>query len=136
MTRSEPSRPSSLGILVGHGELPQAMCQAAVSIVGREDGLIVLSNQGLSARQLEERLNQLVDENAEQDILVFVDLFGSSCANVSAKLKQRHPRIAVVCGVNLPMLVRFLCYRDRLGLSELFELVHRTGREEIKPTPG
>src|SRR5438552_14171426 len=42
-------------------------------------------------------------------VLVLVDVFGSTPGNVAARLAESG-RVAVVAGVNLPMLLRALCY--------------------------
>ena len=44
-------------------------------------------------------------------VLVLVDVFGSTPGNVAARLAESG-RVAVIAGVNLPMLLRALCYRD------------------------
>jgi PTS system ascorbate-specific IIA component len=44
-------------------------------------------------------------------VLVLTDIFGSTPGNVAARLAEPE-RVAVVAGVNLPMLLRALCYRD------------------------
>ena len=44
-------------------------------------------------------------------VLVLTDVFGSTPGNVAARLAEPG-RVGVVAGVNLPMLLRALCYRD------------------------
>jgi PTS system ascorbate-specific IIA component len=44
-------------------------------------------------------------------VLVLTDAFGATPGNVAAQLVEPG-RIAVVAGVNLPMLLRALCYRE------------------------
>jgi mannose PTS system EIIA component len=44
-------------------------------------------------------------------VLVLTDAFGASPGNVASQLAEPG-RIAVIAGVNLPMLLRALCYRD------------------------
>ena len=44
-------------------------------------------------------------------VLVLTDAFGASPGNAAAQLADPG-RVAVIAGVNLPMLLRALCYRD------------------------
>jgi mannose PTS system EIIA component len=44
-------------------------------------------------------------------VLVLTDAFGASPGNVATQLAEPG-RVAVIAGVNLPMLLRALCYRD------------------------
>ncbi len=44
-------------------------------------------------------------------VIVLTDAFGATPGNVASQLAEPG-RIAVVAGVNLPMLLRVLCYRD------------------------
>lgn len=53
---------------------------------------------------------QLVDAGA--GVLVLTDVYGATPANIALKL-QEPGRVEVVAGVNLPMLLRALTYRDR-----------------------
>ena len=59
-----------------------------------------------------EQARQLVAEvEGGSGVLVLTDLFGSTPGNVAARLVEAG-RVGVVAGVNLPMLLRALCYRD------------------------
>jgi len=131
MTRNSPAE--TVGIVVGHGSLPGALRDAALEIVGSNTGLEVVSNVNLESGRMDELLEQAVRDHPGSKMLVFVDLYGSSCSQASARLKRAHPGVAVICGVNLPMLVRFLYYRTKLDFARLVELMHQTGIEEIKP---
>ncbi len=135
MTRNDAGRRPILGIIVGSGDLPQALQKAAESIVGSSQGLVVASIEDFLATGLDSGLDRLVKEHSDKDILIFVDLYGSSCSHASARIKRAHPEIQSICGVNLPMLVRFLQHRNRLSFSELVDLMLRTGLEEIRPGP-
>lgn len=44
-------------------------------------------------------------------VLVLTDAFGATPGNVASQLVEPG-RVAVIAGVNLPMLLRALCYRD------------------------
>ncbi|MGF6730562.1 PTS system mannose-specific IIA component [Paraburkholderia youngii] len=46
----------------------------------------------------------------ENGALVLTDMFGATPANIAGRLATE-PDVRVLCGVNLPMLVRAVCYR-------------------------
>ena len=129
MTRNEPA---PVGIVVGYGDLPAALRDAALSIVNDPDALEAVSSVSRRAEGLDARLDEAVARHAESPVLLFIDLFGSSCAHGGAGFRARHPGTAVLCGVNLPMLVRFLYYRRKLGYAELVEFLRRSGQEGIR----
>lgn len=129
MTKSE--RTPIHGVVIGHGDLPHALAQAAGSIVGDLTGLAVISNIGETPIAMEDRLR---DELAAHPTgtIVFVDMYGSSCSTVGARACRRRDNVEVVYGVNLPMLIRFLSYRRRLDIAELAELMRVTGCESVR----
>jgi mannose/fructose-specific phosphotransferase system component IIA len=106
-----------LGVLVGHGKLAEGMLDAVSQITGSREGLIALDNEGLTPEALEQRLEALSSDGPS---VVFVDLPSGSCAFAARRLKLRQPRMAVVCGVNLPLLLDFVFHRS-LPLAEIIE---------------
>jgi mannose PTS system EIIA component len=56
----------------------------------------------------ESELDRLMEENGA---LVLTDLYGATPSNIAARLASL-PRVRVLAGVNLPMLVRAVCYRS------------------------
>jgi PTS system mannose-specific IIA component len=63
-------------------------------------------------------------------VIVFVDLFGGSPSNLAISL-LKPGSVEILCGVNLPMVLRAIQLRDKVGLSELVEDLLRSGREQI-----
>ena len=53
-------------------------------------------------------------------VLVFVDMFGATPGNIATQLAVPG-RVEVVSGVNLPMLMRTLCYRTTTAIADLPE---------------
>jgi mannose/fructose-specific phosphotransferase system component IIA len=66
--------------------------------------------------------------------IVFADLRTGSCGIAAAYCCRNGERRAVVCGVNLPMLLDFVFHRD-LPLDELVERLVDKGRDAIRVTP-
>ena len=69
----------------------------------------------------------LVDNG--KGVLVLTDIFGASPANLALKLLEPG-RIEGVAGVNLPMLLRALTYRER-GMDVLLTRAIAGGRDGV-----
>ncbi|MGD2151964.1 MAG: hypothetical protein PVG79_01775 [Gemmatimonadales bacterium] len=105
------------GILVGHGKLADGMLDAVAGITGSREGLTAVDNASMTPEALEEHVESLIGDSTS---VVFVDLPSGSCAYVARRLRHRHRRLAVVCGVNLPLLLDFVFHRT-LPLEEVVE---------------
>jgi PTS system ascorbate-specific IIA component len=74
------------------------------------------------AAVLAEARKRLADVCEENGALVLTDIFGATPANIAARLAEPG-RVKVLAGVNLPMLVRAICYRteklDQLATKAL-----------------
>jgi PTS system ascorbate-specific IIA component len=62
-------------------------------------------------------------------VLVMTDAFGATPGNVAAQLAESG-RVSVVAGVNLPMLLRVLCYREA-RLAEITEKALAGGTQGV-----
>jgi mannose PTS system EIIA component len=78
---------------------------------------------GAESRRLVARLDQ------GDGVLVLTDIYGSTPGNIATRLRQAG-RVAVVAGVNLPMLVRALNYPG-LDLEGLTEKALSGGRDGV-----
>ena len=86
--------------------------------------------------------NQPVDEmraaiaaaikRAEQGegVLILTDMFGGTPSNISLSFLEEHS-VAVVTGINLPMLIKLATLRDDKPLDELATFVKEYGRRNI-----
>ena len=104
------SSPPARGILFAHGKMASGMVDALQRIAGiEEQAVIPVSNEGRGP----EELKTLVDELAgEAPAVVFADLPSGSCAVAARLACTGRTARAVVCGVNLPMLLDFAFNRD------------------------
>ena len=64
-----------------------------------------------------------------EGVLVLTDVFGATPANLALKLLQPG-RVEGLAGVNLPMLLRALTYRDK-GMETLLMRARDGGRDGI-----
>jgi PTS system mannose-specific IIA component len=109
--------------LITHGTLGESLIQcvshvlnkrpaqiAQLGVAGQDDPLDLLP----TARQMLEWVD------SGRGVLVLTDIYGATPANVASKLLEPG-RFEGVAGVNLPMLLRALTYRDR----DMDTLIHR-----------
>ncbi len=101
--------------LITHASLGESMIQCACHVLNKRPAQIAqlgLSAQDdpLDALPLARDMVQFVDKG--RGVLVLTDIFGATPSNVALKLLEPG-RIEGVAGVNLPMLLRALNYREK-----------------------
>ncbi len=124
-------------ILLTHGDLGSGLKDTLEGIMGRQKGLAVISNVGLGKEELISALQQCsIDQSCEDGVVIFVDMFGTSCWQTAKKVASNacggQKKIAVITGVNLPMLVKFFSLRDSLPVDELVPLLKKEGEAGIR----
>ena len=116
------------GILFAHGEMARGMIDAVSRIAGApEDALVALSNDGRSPEALTREVERLA---GDAPAIVFTDLQAGSCTMAARITCRNRGDRAVVCGVNLPMLLDFVFHRE-MRLDELARRLGEKGREGI-----
>ena len=119
--------PPAFGVVLGHGAMATGLVDAVRRIAGLEEGvLIALSNEGKGPAALRDELARAI---RERRVLVFTDMCAGSCA-FAAKMVCRGSGNAVVCGVNLPMLLEFVFNRE-LPLDQLIPHLIKQGRAAV-----
>ena len=116
------------GLVVGHGAMSSGMVDAVRRIVGpAAEALVGVSNEGKGPDALREEIDRL---GGTGPVVVFTDMQAGSCA-MAARVAARSggPR-AVVCGVNLPMLLEFVFHRAD-PLEQLVPRLVEQGKSSI-----
>lgn len=72
------------------------------------------------AAEIERARSAVASVDAGSGVLVLTDLFGATPGNIATELAEAG-RVEVVAGVNLPMLLRVLCYRTGATLADMPE---------------
>ena len=115
------------GVVVAHADLASALVGAVEAISGVRGALAPVTNERCSPEQLAHRVQASVGDGPA---LVFVDMASGSCAFAGMRIARDASRVAVVAGVNLPMLLDFVFHRG-IDLRELAERVVEKGRQEM-----
>lgn len=101
--------------LITHGSLGEALIQCACNVLNKRPAQLV--QLGVAAqddpRDLLPLARQMLDwvDNGH-GVVVLTDIFGATPSNVATKLLEPG-RIEGIAGVNLPMLLRVLTYREK-----------------------
>ena len=116
------------GVVVGHGAIASGLVDAVKRIAGIPDDVLVsVSNEGKGHDALKEELARIA---AQGTVVVFTDMHAGSCAVAARVVCRAVGERAVVCGVNLPMLLDFVFHRD-LPLDQLVPKLIAEGRASI-----
>ena len=112
-----------IGILiVSHGAFGESLIHSASHVLGKRP--LYLRQLGVTVHDdpeallpVAEDLIRFLDQGA--GVLVLTDIYGATPANVACKL-LKPGRVEGIAGVNLPMLIRALTYREE-PLRDLLE---------------
>lgn len=118
--------------LITHSSFGESLIQCACHILNRRPPQIVqlgvaAQDDPLDALPLAREMLTLVDKG--EGVLILTDLFGATPANIALKLLEPG-RIEGVAGVNLPMLLRALTYREK-GMETLLVKTVGGGRDGV-----
>ena len=118
--------------LITHTSYGESLIQCACHVLNRRPPQIVqlgvaAQDDPLDVLPLAQNLLQLVDGG--DGVLVMTDIYGATPANIAMKLLEPG-RVEGIAGVNLPMLLRALTYRDK-DMETLLARATTGGRDGI-----
>lgn len=124
---------SSVGLLlVTHNNLGSTLLKTVIRMFGACPlrCRVLRVSERCELESLKHRARQeIADLDRGDGVLVFTDIYGSTPANVATSLYQEG-RVAVVAGLNMPMLVRVF-NSPCLELSELKKRALSGGRDGV-----
>lgn len=124
--------PRPVAVLVTHGVLGRELVRTIESILGAQTDVITVSNSGLSADGLSDRIAAEIDALPDgAPVVLFSDLAAGSCGIASRKAERAARILKRIGGVNLPMLLEFFHYRDDLPLELLLPRMEAKGKAGI-----
>ena len=105
-------------LIVAHGNLGESLIQCATHVLGkRPDALenLDLTASDDPAAMLEQANALLARMDLGEGVLVLTDVYGATPCNTVCKLvgQATRGRVEAIAGVNLPMLLKALTYRDK-----------------------
>ena len=119
-------------LIVAHGNLGDSLIQCASHVLGQRPQQLEsldLSSSDDPGEMLERARAQIARLNQGKGVLILTDVYGATPCNTVCKLIQ-HAQVEAVAGVNLPMLLKALNYRND-DLSLLIRKAVQGGQEGI-----
>lgn len=101
-------------LIIAHAPLASALRDCAAHVYCGEPQRVAAIDVLPDAEPgsvLVEARRALASVTEDNGALVLTDIFGATPANIAARLAEQG-RVKVLAGVNLPMLVRAICYRS------------------------
>ena len=119
-------------IIAAHGNFASEIISTAERVMGKQEYLEAVSVKvGEGEDNLKDKLNAVLRMTEISEVLVLSDIFGSSFSNVCMYFAKDAGQVGVVTGVNLPMVIKVLTYRDSADLRELVSLACKGGKDGI-----
>ncbi|HEX4943313.1 MAG TPA: PTS fructose transporter subunit IIA [Usitatibacteraceae bacterium] len=101
-------------LLVSHGAFGESLIHCASHVLGRRP--LYVRQLGVTVHDVPEEILPTAEDlirflDQGQGVLVMTDIYGATPSNIAAKL-LKPGRVEGLAGVNLPMLIRALTYRE------------------------
>ena len=119
-------------LLITHGRAGESLLMAARGMLGKlplDADFLAVTQVADPERSFNEAGRLCREMDRGEGVLVLTDMFGATPSNIATGLLP-NPRIRVVAGINLPMLIRVFNY-PHLPLEELAAKALSGGRDGI-----
>jgi mannose PTS system EIIA component len=119
-------------VLVTHGRLAAEFVAALEHVVGVQKQVAAIcigAEDDMEARR-QEILRRISEVDTGDGVVLLTDMFGGTPSNLAISVMDR-PRIEVVAGVNLPMLIKLASLRQNEGLQRSVSGAQEAGRKYI-----
>lgn len=119
-------------MVVAHFNLAREMVAAVELIVGKQQQF---ASVGIMPDDDIEKIRAKIIEalkavDSGDGVIILTDMFGGTPSNISLSFLEEG-RIELITGVNLPMLIKLVTYREGKGLDELAHFITEYGQKNI-----
>jgi mannose PTS system EIIA component len=127
-----------IGILIlSHGAFGESLIHSASHVLGKRP--LFLRQLGVTVHDDPETMLPVAEDlirflDQGQGVLVLTDIYGATPSNIAARL-LKPGRVEGISGVNLPMLIRALTYREE-PLGELVDKALSGASEGVRRMGG
>jgi mannose/fructose-specific phosphotransferase system component IIA len=116
-------------VIVTHGNLGAALMEVVSQTLGPQSDVEIITNEG---RALDQITRDVEARLTGAPVLLFVDSCGGSPFVACKCLCAQRENVAIISGVNLPMLISFFTKRHQYPFDELRHIVESDGHRGIQ----
>lgn len=119
-------------VIVTHGRLAHEFRAALEHVVGPQEQLETISigpDDDLDERRAD-MLAALARVDTGHGVVVLTDMFGGTPSNLAISCMSR-PKVEVLAGINLPMLVKLAKVREERSLPDAIAMAQEAGRKYV-----
>jgi mannose/fructose/sorbose-specific phosphotransferase system IIA component len=110
-------------VMTSHGGMAQGMMQSVKMLMGEQDNLdFVTFGEEMGADELDELIGEkITDTSLDNQYLILCDIKGGTPFNVVSRYSFKNDNVAVIYGMNLPILVEAIVrsQSSEVSLQEL-----------------
>src|ERR1700741_3039646 len=119
-------------VLVTHGRLAVEFRSALEHVVGPQDQIeaVTIGPDDNVERRRQDIIEAVKRVDSGDGVAILTDMFGGTPSNLPISEMNR-PKVEVLAGINLPMLVKLAKVRDESPLSEAVAQAQAAGRKYI-----
>jgi len=119
-------------VIVTHGRLAEEFVYAMEHVVGPQSAVaaICIGPDDDMERRRRDILKACKDVDDGGGVILLTDMFGGTPSNLAISVMSR-PKVEVLAGINLPMLVKLAKVRAEVPLSEAVAAAQESGRKYI-----
>lgn len=100
------------GLIITHGNLGEELLNVTEEIFETKSEIEFISMSWLDdGSSIEKKINKFLKKNKGSNILIMVDMFGGSPANLSLRFNNEETEI--LTGINLPGLIKFITLKEK-----------------------
>src|SRR5438105_15580927 len=131
--REAPARNSMIGlVLVTHGRLAVEFRSALEHVVGpqRQIEAVTIGPDDDVEQRRKDMIETVKRVDTGEGVAILTDMFGGTPSNLAISVMGR-PKVEVLAGINLPMLVKLAKVRGECPLPEAVAAAQDSGRKYI-----
>lgn len=109
-----------------------ALFETVSDILGEQVACTVICNTDDNFERMQVELMNAVRDAGDAGLVIFTDIKGGSCWNLALVNVHQLKDVTLMAGVNIPMLIKFFTWHNRVPASELLARVCAAGKEGVE----